>query len=77
MNGFVSIFFDKQSNSKPTTTINKIAKVQNVRFAYLVTGDVDAIAWVEAQDSNTFRDVLLNINSVTGVDHTSTNVAFA
>jgi len=75
MNGFVSIFFDSQSTSKPTTTINKIAKVDHVRFAYLVTGQVDAIAWVEAPDSGTFRDVLLNINSISGVGRTSTSVA--
>ena len=75
MNGFVSIFFAQQSNSKPTTIIAKIAKVKQVKFAYLVTGAVDAIAWVEAQDSSAFRDVLLDINSVGGVDHTSTFVA--
>ena len=77
MNGFVSIFFDKQSNSKPTATLTKISKVQYVKFAYLVTGQVDAIAWVEAPDSNAFRDTLLSINAISGVDHTSTNVAFA
>ena len=75
MNGFVSIFFAQQSTSKPTTIVAKIAKVAHVKFAYLVTGAVDAIAWVEAQDSSAFLDVLLNINSVSGVDHTSTFVA--
>ena len=75
MSGFVSIFFDKQSNSKPTTTLGKISKVQHVKFVHLVTGQVDAIAWVEAPDSGAFRDVLLEINSINGVDHTSTNVA--
>ncbi len=75
MNGFVSIFFDPQTNSKPTTIITKITKVAQVKFAYLVTGPVDAIAWVEAQDSGAFRDVLLDINSISGVNHTSTFVA--
>lgn len=75
MNGFVSVFFDRDSSSSPTTIVGRVAKVKNVKFAYLVTGPVDAIAWVETPDSSTFRDVLLNINSVTGVDHTMTNVA--
>lgn len=76
MNGFVSIYFDRQSTSRPTTIIGRINKVTNVQFAHLVTGDVDAIAWVQAPDSQSFRDVLLEINSVNGVDHTSTSVAF-
>lgn len=75
MNGFVSIFFNSQSNSKPTTTLGKISKVDKVRFAYLVTGEVDAIAWVEAPDSDAFRNTLLAINSINGVSHTRTNVA--
>ena len=75
MNGFVSIYFDRQSTSRATTTIGKINKVTNVQFAHLVTGDVDAIAWVQAPDSHTFREALLEINSVNGVDHTSTSVA--
>lgn len=75
MNGFVSIYFDRQSNSKPTTIINKVGKVDNVKFAYLVTGEVDAIAWVETPDSLSFREALLDINSVSGVGYTSTFVA--
>ncbi len=75
MNGFVNIFFNGQSNNKPTTTLGKIVKVQHVKFAYLVTGQVDAIAWVEATDSGAFLDTLLAINAISGVDHTSTNVA--
>lgn len=75
MNGFVNIYFDRQSNSKPTTILNKIGKVDHVKFAYLVTGEVDAIAWVEAPDSPTFRETLLDINSVSGVGYTSTFVA--
>ena len=75
MNGFVSIFFNSQSNSKPTTILGKISNVENVRFAYLVTGQVDAIAWVQAPDSGVFRDTLLAINAIPGVNRTSTNVA--
>lgn len=75
MNGFVSIFFDPQTTNKPTTIITKITKVAQVKFAYLVTGPVDAIAWVEAQDSGDFRDVLMDINAISGVGHTSTFVA--
>lgn len=74
MSGFVSIFFNTQSTSKPTTIITKISKVDNVSFAHLVTGQVDAIAFVQAQDSGLFRDALLEINSINGVDHTSTFV---
>ena len=74
MSGFVSIFFNTQSNSKPTTIITKISKVDNVSFAHLVTGQVDAIAFVQAQDSGSFRDALLEINSISGVEHTSTSV---
>ncbi|HZM24425.1 MAG TPA: Lrp/AsnC ligand binding domain-containing protein [Anaerolineales bacterium] len=75
MNGFVSIFFNSQSTSKPTAILKKIANTNNVGFAYLVTGQVDAIAWVQASDSNAFLDTLLRINSISGVDRTSTNVA--
>ena len=75
MNGFVSIFFNSQSTSKPTTILGKIENTKNVGFAYLVTGQVDAIAWVQAPDSNAFLDTLLRINSISGVDRTSTNVA--
>jgi len=75
MNGFVSIFFNSQSTSKPTAILKKIANTNNVGFAYLVTGQVDAIAWVQALDSNAFLDTLLRINSISGVDRTSTNVA--
>ena len=75
MNGFVSIFFNSQSTSKPTAILKKIANTNNVGFAYLVTGQVDAIAWVQASDSNVFLDTLLRINSISGVDRTSTNVA--
>ena len=75
MNGFVSIYFDRQSTSRPTTTIGKINKITNVQFAHLVTGEVDAIAWVQALDSQGFREALLEINSVNGVDRTSTSVA--
>ena len=74
MSGFVSIFFNTQSNSKPTTIITKISKVDSVSFAHLVTGQVDAIAFVQAQDSGSFRDALLEINAISGVDHTSTFV---
>ena len=76
MNGFVNIFFDSQSTSRPTTIIGKIAKVPNVTFAFLVTGEVDAIAWVEAADSGGFGTALLAINAINGVDYTNTNVAF-
>ena len=76
MNGFVNIFFNKQSTTKPTTTLGKIVKVDKVKFAHLVTGQVDAIAWVESPDADAFLGVLLEINSINGVDHTSTNVAF-
>ena len=62
-------------DNKPTTTLGKIVKVQHVKFAYLVTGQVDTIAWVEATDSGAFLDTLLAINAISGVDHTSTNVA--
>ena len=75
MNGFVSIIFNGQSNSKPNTIINKVGKVENVIFAYLVTGPVDAIAWVQAPSSEAFRAALLDINAIPGVDRTSTNVA--
>lgn len=75
MNGFVSVFFNRESTSSPTTIVGRVAKVKNVKFVYLVTGQVDAIAWVEAPDSSAFRDALLSINSVSGVSHTSTNVA--
>lgn len=75
MNGFVNIYFDRQSTSRPTTIVGKINKVTHVQFAHLVTGDVDAIAWVQAPDSQTFRDALLDINAVSGVGHTSTSVA--
>ena len=59
MNGFVSIFFNSQSTSKPTAILKKIANTNNVGFAYLVTGQVDAIAWVQAPDSNAFLDTCL------------------
>lgn len=75
MNGFVNIFFNGQSSSKPNTIIGKISNVENVRFAYLVTGQVDAIAWVQAPDSDAFRSTLLAINTVPGVNRTNTNVA--
>ena len=74
MRGFVSIFFNTQSTTKPTTIVTRISKVENVSFAHLVTGQVDAIAFVDAQDSGSFRDALLEINSISGVDHTSTFV---
>ena len=74
MQGFVSIFFDHQSKSKPTTVINKINDVDHVEFSHLVTGDVDAIAFVNAPDQASFRETLLAIRSVSGVDSTSTNV---
>ena len=73
MNGFVSIIFN--GNSRPNTIINKVGKVENVIFAYLVTGPVDAIAWVQAPSSEAFRAALLDINAIPGVDRTSTNVA--
>ena len=74
MSGFVSIFFNTQSTSRPTTIIARISRVDNVNFAHLVTGLVDAIAFVQAQDSGSFRDALLEINAISGVDHTSTFV---
>jgi len=75
MRGFVNIILDRQSNSKPTTIISRIQKVDHVEFAHLVTGDVDAIAFVNAPDSDAFRDTILAINRINGVFSTVTNVA--
>ena len=72
MNAFVSIYFERQSNSTPTTILNRISRVTNVKFVNLVTGDMSAIAWVETPDPEAFRNVVLDINSVNGVDYTYT-----
>ncbi len=75
MKGFVNITLDHTSPSKPTVIIDKINKVDNVKFAHLVTGDVDAIAFVDAQTPEGFRDALFAISKVSGVASTKTNVA--
>lgn len=76
MRGFISIYFNSASSVKPTTIIEDISKIKNVKFPHLVTGDVDAMAFLDAPDADTFRDGLLAINAVNGVDHTRTNAAF-
>lgn len=75
MRGFVNITLDHTSNIKPTTMIGRINNVANVAFAHLVTGIVDAIAFVDAPDSDAFRVAILAINRINGVQSTVTNVA--
>ncbi len=75
MKGFVNITLDHPSSSKPSVIIDKINKVANVKFAHLVTGDVDAIAFVDAPSPDDFRDALFAISKVSGVASTKTNVA--
>lgn len=75
MRGFVSIWFDPDSKSKPTTILNRISQVEHVQFTYLVTGGVDAIAFIDTPDSNAFRDTIMAIYGVGGVSSTNTNVA--
>ena len=75
MSGFVTIWFDPSSKSKPTTILNKISQVEHVRFVYLVTGGVDAMAFIDTPDSTSFRDTIMAIYAVGGVARTSTNVA--
>ena len=77
MSGFVNITFDRQSNSRPTTIIGKVQKVTHVDFAHLVTGAVDAIAFVNAPDLTAFGNAILAINRVPGVLSTNTNVAIS
>ncbi len=75
MKGFVNITLDHTSSSKPTTIIDKLNKVANVKFAHLVTGNVDAIAFVDAPNPDDFREALFAISKVSGVASTNTNVA--
>lgn len=74
MRGFVNIYFDSSTKSKPTTIIGRISGVEHVQFAHLVTGDVAAMAFVDTPDSEAFLKTILAINAISGVDHTSTNV---
>ena len=75
MRGFINITLDRTSSSKPTTIIKRIQNVDHVKFAHLVTGKIDAIAFVDAPDSDAFRDSILAISSINGVLSTVTNVA--
>ena len=75
MKGFVNITLDRTSTSKPNSIVDKVSKVGNVKFAHLVTGLVDAIAFVDAPTQNDFRDAIFAIGKVSGVASTNTNVA--
>ena len=75
MKGFVNIMLDHTSTSKPSSIIDKISKVDNVKFAHLVTGFVDAIAFVDAPTQDDFRDAIFAVGKVSGVASTNTNVA--
>ena len=75
MKGFVNITLDRTSTSKPSTIVDKISKVSNVKFAHLVAGLVDAIAFVDASTQDDFRDTIFAIGKVNGVASTNTNVA--
>lgn len=75
MKGFVNITLDHTSTSKPSTIVNRISNVDNVKFVHLVTGFVDAIAFVDAPTQDDFRDAIFAISKVSGVASTNTNVA--
>ncbi len=74
MKGFVNITLDHTSSSRPSIIIDKLNKVPNIKFAHLVTGIVDAIAFVDAPNPGDFRDALFAISKVSGVASTNTNV---
>ena len=74
MKGFVNITLDRTSSSKPSTIIDKINKLPNVKLAHLVTGTVDAIALIDAPTADDFRDALFAVGRVAGVASTNTNV---
>jgi DNA-binding Lrp family transcriptional regulator len=75
MKGFVSIILDRTSSLKPNTIIDKINRLPNVQLAHLVTGNVDAMAFIDAPSLDAFRDALFAISKVKGVASTITNVA--
>ena len=74
MTGFVNMTLAATS-AKPATTIKKIRAIASVQDAYLVTGDVDAIAIVVAEDETSFWDAVFQIRNTAGVASTLTNVA--
>ena len=75
MRGFINITLDRTSNILPTTIISRIQDVKHVKLVHLVTGSVDAIAFVDAPDLNAFRDAIVAISRIKGVLSTVTNVA--
>lgn len=67
--------FIEISQGKAKDLVEKIAKIEGVNRAHVVTGPYDAIAFVEASDINSLGAMVVSqIQFLEGVIRTQTNI---
>ncbi|RLG96910.1 hypothetical protein DRO29_03930 [Candidatus Bathyarchaeota archaeon] len=73
----LAFVFVRVETDMGSRVISEISKIEGVREIYELTGDIDIIAKVEAENMDELSKIIFNIREIGGVQGTDTRIVLA